>query len=111
MDGYTRLAALIGDQTEYAIFRRYLTLRALRLLHLSAKIAQLGDELGIAIELDRKSGDPERTLFESYYRQLEKSRASQEPSKQLEIWDELGAALKEQGEHRYIPPSQELNTK
>lgn len=97
MDGYTRLAALMADQDEYAVFRRYIPLRALRLLHLSAKITRLGNELGLAIDLDRHSQDPEKEQFESYYRLLEKSRDSLEPSRQLEIWEELSAALKEQG--------------
>lgn len=98
MDGYTRLAALIGTQPEYAIFRRYMTLRALQLLHLSARIAQLEDELGIAIDLDRTSGDPEKALYESYYRKLKKSEATAEASQQLKIWSELDAVLKAQGE-------------
>ena len=98
MDGYTRLAALIGEQPQYAIFRRFMTLRALRLVHLSADIAQLSDELGLAIEVDRKSGDPERVLFEFYYLRLQKSRQQHEYSAQAEIWDRLDAKLKEHGE-------------
>ena len=97
MDGYTRLAALIGNQPEYAIFRRYLTLRSLQLLHLTARIAQLEDKLGEAIKLDRTSGDPTKTLYEFYYWHLEKSQISPEPSKQLDVWNELGPALKLQG--------------
>jgi hypothetical protein len=100
MDGYTRLAALIADQAEYAIFRRYLPLRSLQLLHMCAKIAQLEDELGEAIKFDRTSGDPKRTLYESYYRQLEQSQNSTEPSGQLEIWNELSGLLKAQGSRK-----------
>lgn len=97
MDGYTRLAALMASQNEYAIHRRYMPLRALRLLHLSAKITRLSTELGVAIHEDRNSTDPEKTASESYYRSLENSQDSVEPSKQLDIWAELGATLKEQG--------------
>ena len=97
MDGYTRLAALIGNQPEYAIFRRYMTLRSLRLLHLTAKIAQLEDKLGEAIKIDRTSGDPSKALYEFYYWHLEKSQSSPEPSGQLEVWNELGSALQSQG--------------
>ncbi len=97
MDGYTRLAALIANQGEYAVFRRFMPLRALRLLHLSAKITRLSTELGVAIQQDRHSKDPDKTAFESYYRLLEESHNSPEPSNQLDIWNELSSALREQG--------------
>ena len=102
MDGYTRLAALMADQNDYALFRRYMPLRALRLLHLSAKITRLSSELGLAIEQDRNADDLEKRDYESYYRKLENSQHSVEPSKQLDLWDQLSSALKEQGQNELL---------
>jgi hypothetical protein len=98
MDGFTRFAALIGEQPQYAIFRRFMTLRALQLVHLSADIAQLSDKLGLAIDLDRRSGDSERVLYEHYFLRLQASRGAPEKAAQIEIWDELNARLKEHGD-------------
>ena len=97
MDGYTRFASTIGTYPEFAIFRRFMPLRALRLLHLSAEISQLADELGVQVDIDRNSGDPEKALFESYYHQLNKSRNDIQKARQIELWDQLAAKLKAQG--------------
>src|ERR1700754_4601304 len=70
MDGYTKLAALMGNQSEYAMLPWFQAVRALRLVHLSAEIAQLAHELGLVMHLDRSSNDPEKQLFEFYYRKL-----------------------------------------
>lgn len=97
MDGYTKLAALIGNQPEYAIFPRFQSARALRLLHLSAEISQLSHELGIVMHLDRSSDDPEKHLFEVYYRKLQQSVKDPHTAQQIQLWDLLSAKLKEQG--------------
>lgn len=108
MDGYTRLAALIGNQPEYAIFRKYMTLRSLQLLHLNANIAHLEDELGEALKLDRACANPQN-LYETSYRQLELSQKTSEPSKQLGVWQKLNIALKAQGKYSFYS-SPMLNT-
>ena len=97
MDGYTRHAAITGSFPDFAIFRRFMPLRALRLLHLSADIAQLADELGVQVDIDRNSGDPEKVLFEFYYRKLLASRNNVQKARQIELWDRLALKLKEQG--------------
>jgi hypothetical protein len=97
LDGYPRLAALIGDQPEFAIFRRFLPLRALHLLHLSAEISYLSEALDIQSDIDRSSGDPDKILFDLHYGKLLKSRTDVQKSNQIEQWDRLAAKLKEQG--------------
>lgn len=85
MDGYTRFAAVIGTFPEFAVFPRFMPLRTLRLLHLSADIAQLSDELGVQVNRDRNSGDPEKVLFEFYYRKLHASRTDGQKATQIEL--------------------------
>jgi hypothetical protein len=97
MDGYARLAALIGDLPEFAIFRRFMSLRALHLLYLSAEIAHLSADLNIQADLDRTSGDSEKIDFDFHYETLLKSRTDIQKSRQIELWDRLAAKLKEQG--------------
>jgi hypothetical protein len=105
MDGYARLAALIGDLPEFAIFRRFMSLRALHLLYLSAEIAHLSADLNIQADLDRTSGDPEKILFEFRHEKLLKSRTDIQRAKQIELWDRLAAKLKEQGTIGHGPRS------
>jgi hypothetical protein len=99
MDGYTRLAALMGRQMEYNIFRRYMSLRALRLLHLSAEVSHLAGDLGLVVDLDRASGDPERAQFESYYQLMHESKEDPGKALQMKAWTTLSAKLREYGEH------------
>jgi hypothetical protein len=97
MDGYPRLAALIGDYPEFAIFRRFMSLRALHLLHLSAEISHLSEALDIQADLDRRSGDPDKALFDFQYQKLLNSSTDTEKPNQIKQWDRLTAKLKEQG--------------
>lgn len=99
MHGYTHLAALMGRQNEYNIFRRYKSLRALRLLQLSVELVHLSRELGVVVDMDRNSGDPERGLFESYFQRLYESKEHPEKSLQVQAWNTLGLKLREYGEH------------
>lgn len=56
-DGYGRMAELMSDHDEFAIFRRFRHLNMKNLLYLQAEIAHLEEELG---ELaDRDALDPE----------------------------------------------------
>ena len=97
MDGYTKLAALVGKQPEFAIFPRFQAVRALRLAHLSAEIAQLVHELGIVMQLDRSSEDPENQIYESYYLKLQQSIREPHTAQQLHLWETLSGKLKEHG--------------
>ncbi|ETN47150.1 uncharacterized protein HMPREF1541_01341 [Cyphellophora europaea CBS 101466] len=94
MDGYTRLAALMATQKEYSIFRRFQSIRTLRLLYLSAEISHLSDELSVVVEADRESDDPEKQMYETYYAQQMKSRSNT----QAHLWHELDAKLRDYGD-------------
>ena len=85
LDRYTRHAAIIGSSPNFAIFRRFMPLRAFRLLYLSADSAPLADELGVQVGNDRNSRDPEKVLFESYYRKLHASRHNIHRARQVEL--------------------------
>ena len=64
MDGYNRLAAVIGTNHELAIFRRFSTLNAKSLLYMQGELTHLEADLrAIACE-DKQSQDPERAEFE-----------------------------------------------
>ena len=97
MDGYTRYAAVMGSFPDLAVCRRFMPLRADRLLRLSAEVAQLADELGEQVDIDRNSGDPEKILFEFYHRKLDSSRTSLSNARQIELRDRLAVKLREQG--------------
>lgn len=63
MDGYPRLARLMGSNPALAIFRRYGTLNAQNILYMQAELDQLERELqGIALE-DRHSGHAEKERY------------------------------------------------
>ena len=89
----------MGKQNEYNILRRYMSLRALRLLHLSAEVSHLAGDLGFIVEKDRSSGDPERALFETYYQVMRESKDHPGKALQIKGWSTLSAKLREYGEH------------
>ena len=97
MNGYTKFGVLAGNQPEYAIFPRFQPVRALRLARLSAEITQLCCELGLVMQLDRSSDDPEKRLFEVYHRKLQQSIKDPHSAQQVQLWDTLSAKLKEHG--------------
>ena len=83
----------MATQKEYSIFRRFQSIRTLRLLYLSAEISHLSDELGVVVEADRESDDPEKQMYETYYAQQMKSRSNT----QAHLWHELDAKLRDYG--------------
>lgn len=87
----------MATQNEYSIFRRFQSIRTLRLLHLSAEISHLSDELGVVVEADRESDDPEKQMYESYYAQQMKSRSNTSEMQQAHLWHELDAKLRDYG--------------
>ena len=98
MRPFTRLAALKAQRPEYAIFRRWQALRALRLIQLSAEIAHLADSLGIAIDYDADHEDLEKSSGPSsptdWYSQ---SQFSPRSSEQAVLWAELDTKLRQHG--------------
>lgn len=95
MDPYMRLAGLQGSHPgDFAIFRRYLSLHALRLNRLQGDIARLQTLLGAAADRDRDHGDPEQILSDLRLCTLNDSGpAAGTPSQVVLWWKELDAKL------------------
>lgn len=72
-DGYPKLANLMGNYTEMAIFRRFSDLNYLNALSLQADIQELQVHLGDICYEDNTSSDPERVTYSKYYHALRKS--------------------------------------
>lgn len=64
MDGYNRLAALIGTSQNLAIFRRFSILNSKNLLYMQGEIIHLEKELNAIACEDKESDDPEKAEFE-----------------------------------------------
>ncbi|KAH0555816.1 hypothetical protein GP486_006237 [Trichoglossum hirsutum] len=63
MDGYDKLADLIGKHHEMVIFRRFSVLNAKNLLYLQAELVNLEEELKYIVQEDKSSGDEEKQHF------------------------------------------------
>lgn len=63
MDGYPKLAALIGASPEIAIFRRFGNLNVQNLLYLQAELTELEGEYNDTAFEDFNSADAERQSF------------------------------------------------
>lgn len=63
MDGYTKLATLMGAYPEVAIIRRFSALNVQSILYLQAELLYLESRLRKFEEEDRKSGDQNRIDF------------------------------------------------
>jgi hypothetical protein len=64
MDGYNRLAAVIGTDRDLAIFRRFSFLNSKNLLYMQSELALLEADLRAISKEDRESGDEEKAEFE-----------------------------------------------
>ena len=96
MDFLSRLAALKAERPEYAIFRRWQALRALRLDELSAEIAHLRQALYVATEPSSDTTDLEKG-YSSPIEQFSHSLFSARSSHEQEIRDLLDQKLNQQG--------------
>ena len=76
-----------------------MSLRALRLLQLSAELVHLSRDLGVVVDMDRLSRDFERGRFESYFQKMYETKQDPAKSIQIEAWTTLGAKLRAYGEH------------
>lgn len=63
MDGYPKLAALIGASPEIAIFKRFGTINVQNLLYLQAELIELEGEFDDTALEDFNSADAERQFF------------------------------------------------
>jgi len=72
-NGYTKLASLMGNHAEVAIFRRFNVLNALNLLYLQSEISELEESLHRACEADARSCDVNRKRYDRHWLSLSES--------------------------------------
>lgn len=102
MEDYIRLAALQGCiPQDFAAFRRFLALQALRLLRQQNQIARLRLALGRHATAGRQGTEPGTVLSGLA---LDPSQdLSENEKKQLQLWDELDAKLAVYGKAGFHP--------
>jgi hypothetical protein len=76
MEGYAKLALLMGEHPEHGIFRRFATLNAQNLLYLQAELTVLEEQhLALALE-NEASGHRERKAYATNWFMLNNSTTS-----------------------------------
>ena len=73
MEGYAKLASLMGAYPEVAIFRRFSALNAQNLLYLQAELASLEKDLWARAAEDNASDDPDRAVHSTDWYTLSQS--------------------------------------
>lgn len=73
MEGYAKLAGLMGAHPEVAVFRRFGAMNAQNLLHLQAELTSLELKLKDYAKEDAKSGHPKRVLYSRHWQTLSNS--------------------------------------
>src|SRR6266496_3111738 len=73
MDGYTRVARLMGNHHEMAVFRGFQVLSFQNLLYQQAELIELEAELQALALADKSSDHPSRMLYEKHWRLLSRS--------------------------------------
>jgi hypothetical protein len=94
MEGYAKLAQLMGDNRtdgHFLIFQRFGALSAQNLLYLQAELANLQESLEILVQRDSESSDVKKSQFAQDWAAL----SSSEDSLQWTKWLELRCKLKE----------------
>lgn len=93
MAGYSRLAALMGNHHDLAIFRRFAGLNAKSLLYMQGELVHLEAELKMIALNNRDSEDPQKADFEYSISALMGPHASEDGhehwAKILEIREKL----------------------
>jgi hypothetical protein len=98
-NGYSKLASLMGQNPEVAIFRRFNKLNARNLLYLQAELAELEERLERATKADQDASDPNRKIYDRHWLSL--SECGTTPGGDPEQWNlvlEMRAKLKEYSE-------------
>lgn len=70
VNGYSRLASLMGPNPELAIFRRFTILNAHTLLLLQAELVYLENKLQKCVEADNASGHDDRKIYDRDWQSL-----------------------------------------
>jgi hypothetical protein len=95
MDGYNRLAAVIGTDRDLAIFRRFLILNSKNLLYMQGELALLEAELRAIANEDKESKDPEIAEFEFCIQTLKGPHVCKDGGQQWRKILEIRQKLKE----------------
>ena len=101
MDGYAKIARLMANHHEMAIFRGFEALAFQNLLYLQAELVYLQDEHQEVAKADKKSGHPTKSVYEKDWRQLRQSRA--DGSEQWQKVLEIRAKLREYCKQNTVP--------
>jgi hypothetical protein len=94
MEGYEKLAALMGERPTLAIFRRFASLGARNLLYLQAELVCLESELKRCALEDHASGDAEKLDYAVNWYSLMRSEETGQ-SFQWTIMQDIRTKLKE----------------
>ncbi|KAF2658215.1 hypothetical protein K491DRAFT_690369 [Lophiostoma macrostomum CBS 122681] len=105
LQGYTKLASLIGAHPDLAIYRRFGKLNAKNLLYLQAELVVLERRLEECVKKDQESGDQDRVLFDRDWQSLAESATvnggnvgGSEKSEQWETVSKIKEKLREYNE-------------
>ena len=74
MEGYAKLASLMGSNPEVAILRRFSALNAQNLLYLQAELVDLEEDLRAIAAEDNTSEDPDRVIYSRDWYTLSRSK-------------------------------------
>ncbi|KAI9880356.1 MAG: hypothetical protein M1830_003967 [Pleopsidium flavum] len=74
MEGYAKLAAMMGRHPEMAIFRAFRPLNTQNLLYLQAELVELERDLEFIASLDNASGNPPKQAYARSWSALQKSK-------------------------------------
>ncbi|KAL2037315.1 hypothetical protein N7G274_010004 [Stereocaulon virgatum] len=97
MEGYSKIASLMGDYPDALIFRRFSALSAQNLLYLQAELVHLEHELRECTVMNEPSGDAAgRAIFSKDWFTLASHSAGNEP--QWRTMLQIRAKLKEYGD-------------
>ncbi|KAH7138210.1 hypothetical protein B0J11DRAFT_587350 [Dendryphion nanum] len=95
MEGYVRLASIMGAHPEVAILRRFGNLNAENLLYLQAELVNLENELRRIQKLDCESGDEDRSIFGRDWQTLAETSHTPEHRRQWELMLKIRLTLNE----------------
>ena len=73
-NGYARMADMVGQYPETAIFSRFARLNAKNLLYMQAELVQMEYELDTVAFEDSQGDDPNRRSFQAYVYNMKKAR-------------------------------------
>ncbi|MCJ1242533.1 hypothetical protein MMC14_010541 [Varicellaria rhodocarpa] len=95
-NGYARMADMVGQYPETAIFSRFARLNAKNLLYMQAELVQMEYELDTVAFEDSQGDDPNRRSFQAYVYNMKKARGPD--SLQWRMVLEIRQRLKEYNE-------------